>query len=96
MSKKLIVHNPQGYPPTITGKQLAPRPESLDGKVLFLVDCLFDNSDNFMAQLQEWFSANLPRVTTKTIKPYGSWVEDPEMQARIVAEGDAAILGIGL
>ena len=96
MANKLTVHNPQGYPPIVTGKQLAARLESLDGKVLFLVDCLFDNSDNFMEQLRQWFAANLPGVTIRNIKPYGSWVEDPEMQAKIMAEGDAAILGVGL
>jgi hypothetical protein len=30
------------------------------------------------------------------IKPRESWVEDPEMCERIAADGDAAILGVGL
>ena len=48
MSQLLTVHDPRGYAPKVTGKRLAARPESLDGKTLYLVDCLFDNSEAFM------------------------------------------------
>jgi hypothetical protein len=30
----LTVHDPRGYPPKVTGKRLAPRLQSLDGKVV--------------------------------------------------------------
>ncbi len=96
MADKLTVHDPRGYPPSVTGKQLAPRLQSLDGKILFLVDCLFDNSDVFMDQLQRWFAEHLPTVRIKSIKPRESWVDDPEMRDAVVREGDAAILGVGL
>ena len=92
----LTVHDPRGYPPKVTGKRLAPRLESLDGKVVYLVDCLFDNSEAFMNQLQDWFGQNLPNVRIRTIKPRESWVDDAEMRTKIAAEGDAAILGVGL
>jgi hypothetical protein len=96
MSNRLTVHDPCGYPPKVTGKRLAPRLQTLDGKVLFLVDCLFDNSDVFMDQLQRWFAAHLPTVRIKNIRPRESWTDDPEMRAAVVKEGDAAILGVGL
>lgn len=96
MTTLIQVHDPRGYPPKISGKRLAPRLEALDGKVLYLVDCLFDNSEVFMNQLREWFAQHLPRVSVRTIKPRESWVDDPAMRAAIVAEGDAAILGVGL
>lgn len=96
MSDKLTVHDPRGFPPTVTGKQLAPRLQSLEGKVVFLVDCLFDNSDVFMEQLQRWFAEHLPTVRIRNIKPRESWVDDPEMRHAVVSEGDAAILGVGL
>ena len=92
----LTVHDPRGYPPKVTGKRLAPRPQSLDGKLVYLVDCLFDNSEVFMDQLRDWFTAHLPSVKTRIIKPYQSWVDDPEMRKKIEADGDAAILGVGL
>jgi hypothetical protein len=90
------VHDPCGYPPKVTGKQLAARQPDLDGKLVFLVDCLFDNSDVFMDQLAQWFAQHLPTVRIRNIKPQESWVDDPEMRKAVVKEGDAAILGVGL
>lgn len=96
MSSKLTVHDPRGFPPKVAGKRLAPRLESLDGKVVYLVDCLFDNSDVFMAELTKWFGEKLPAVDIRSIKPKESWVDDPEMRAVIEKDGNAAILGVGL
>ncbi len=96
MDRLLTVHDPRGYPPKVTGKRLATRHASLDGKIVYLVDCLFDNSEVVMEQMQKWFAAHLPAVVTRIIKPRESWEDDPDMRARIVADGDAAILGVGL
>jgi len=96
MDGRLTVHDPRGYPPKVTGKRLAERLESLEGKRIYLVDCLFDNSAAFMEQLRRWFAEHLPAVEIRTITPRESWVDDPEMRARVVADGDAAILGVGL
>ena len=38
----------------------------------------------------------LPAVNAKIIKPRQSWVDAPDMRARVEADGDAAILGVGL
>jgi hypothetical protein len=95
MSQMITVHDPRGFAPKVTGKRLAPRLQSLDGRKVYLVDCLFDNSANFMAQLDGWFTANMPAVKTTHIVPRESWVDDPDMRARVVADGDAAILGVG-
>ena len=93
---KIAVHDPRGYQPKVTGKRLAPRLESLDGKVIFLVDCQFDNSDVFMQQMREWFAEHLPRVQTRIIETRESWVDDADMRATVAREGDGAILGVGL
>ena len=96
MPETLTVHDPRGYPPEVTGKPLAPRLQSLDGKVVYLVDCLFDNSDAFVDQLQGWLGEHLPAVDTRVIRPRESWVDDPEMRATIESDGDAAVLAVGL
>ena len=49
-----------------------------------------------MDQLQRWFAERLPSVKTDIIKPRESWVDDPDMRKRVEADGDAAILGVGL
>ena len=96
MASGIVVHDPRGYPPKVTGKRLAQRPPSLDGKRVYLVDCLFDNSETFMEELRQWFAQHLPAVETRMIKPRESWVDDAEMRAKVAAEGNAAILGVGL
>ena len=96
MAERLTVPDPTGYPPKVVGKRLASRPQSLDGKTLYLVGCLFDNSEAFMDQLRRWFAEHLPTVNTRMIKPRESWVDDPDMRAKVAADGDAAILGVGL
>jgi hypothetical protein len=96
MADKRTVHDPRGYPPQVTGKPLAHRVQSLDGRTLYLVDCLFDNSEAFMDQLKAWFAEHLPAIEIRIIRPKESWVDDPDMRSRIGADGDAAILGVGL
>jgi hypothetical protein len=92
----LTVHDPRGFPPRVTAKRLAPRLEALDGKLIHLVDCLFDNSEVFMQQLQGWFAEHMPTVRTEIVKPRESWVDDPAMRARVVKEADAAVFAVGL
>jgi len=96
MTELLTVHDPRGHPPKVVGKRLAERPETLDGKLVYLVDCLFDNSENFMRELEDWFGKNLPSVRTRLIQPRQSWVDDAEMRAKVAREGNGAILGVGL
>ena len=65
----LRVHDPRGYPPKVAGKRLAPRLESFDDKVIYLVDCLFDNSDVFIEQLRLWFAEHLPKADVRPVRP---------------------------
>lgn len=96
MGGKITVHDPRGYPPRVTGKRLANRLESLDGKIVYLIDCLFENSDNFMEQLRQWFAERLPSVNTHIIRPRVAMMDDPDMRSTIAAQGNAAIIGVGL
>ena len=95
-SDKVVVHNPMGYPPKVTGKALAPRLDTLDGKTVYLVDCRFDDSDIFLQQMQAWFADNMPSVNT-VFKPISSVYtrDDPATWEEIQAKGDAAIIGVG-
>jgi hypothetical protein len=96
VAERITVHDPRGYPPKVVGKRLAPRLSELDGKTLYLVDCLFDNSDVFMEQLRQWFAERLGSVNVRTIRPKETWSDDEQMRTAIRADGDAAILGVGL
>lgn len=96
MTERHVVHDPRGYPPKVVGKRLAPRLSELEGKTVYLVDCLFDNSDVFMDQLRQWFGERLPSVDVRTIRPKETWSDDEQMRAAIRADGHAAVLGVGL
>ncbi len=90
------VLNPVGFPPTVTAKGIAPHLDGLDGRHVFLVDVGFENSDAFMRQLQGWLADHEPGVRTTIVRWRNQHVPDPELCERIRAEGDAAILGVGL
>jgi hypothetical protein len=93
---KITVLNPMGYPPEITRKSAAPRPESLEGKTIYLVDCRFDDSIELLKQVQAWFAEHMAGVSTKIVSLsayYGH--DDPTTWEEIKKNGDAAILGVG-
>ncbi len=96
MAEKITVHNPMGYPPKVTHKELAPRIDSLDGKTVYLVDCRFDDSDIFLGQVQGWFRDNMPSVETRLVQLSSVYLrDDPTTWETIRANGHAAILGVG-
>jgi len=95
-SDKITVLNPVGYPPKINKKAQAPRPESLDGKTIYLVDCRFDDSVELLKQVQSWFGEHMPAVKTKMISLSNTYQhDDPKTWEEIKANGDAAIVGVG-
>jgi hypothetical protein len=93
---RLTVLNPVGFPPPVKEKALAPRLESLDGKTVYLVDSRFDDSGELLRQVESWFAAHLPSVTTRLVAMASYYAkDDPELWAEIREKGDAAILGVG-
>ena len=61
---KVRVLNPEGYPPKVSARGMAPGLERLEGKRVFLVDVGFANSDNFMRELHGWFEDHRPEIRT--------------------------------
>ena len=75
---------------------MAPRARPLDGKTVYLVETGFGGSFEFMQELQDWFSRNMPSVKTRIRHKRGTmFTDDPELWAEIKSGGDAAILGVG-
>jgi hypothetical protein len=72
----LTVLSPLGTPPKINRKQAATRPESLDGKTVYLVDCRFDDSIELLKQVAAWFAANMPSVKTKIVSLSATYQKD--------------------
>jgi hypothetical protein len=96
VSRKIKVYNPQGYPPKITGRGMAPRPPSLAGRTVYLVDLRFDDSDRFLLQMQAWFREHMPEVNTVFVQKDNTYhKDDPRLWNEIKEKGAAAILGVG-
>jgi hypothetical protein len=94
--EKITVLSPVGFPPKVNKKASAPRPESLDGKTVYLVDCRFDDSIELLKQVQSWFAEHMPAVKTRIVSLSTTYQhDDPKTWEEIKANGDAAILGVG-
>lgn len=93
---KITALNPMGYPPAIRPLRMAPRPDSLAGKTVYLVDCRFDDGDILMQQMEAWFAEHLPGVKTALRRKSGVYTErDPELYEEIRERGDAAVVAVG-
>jgi len=97
LSKGKRKEGDRGYPEK-EGKQstLAPRLDSLDGKTVYLVDETFGGGHEFLKEMQNWFSRNMPSVKTVLRRKKGNmFVDDPELWSEIKQKGDAMVLGVG-
>jgi len=75
---------------------MAPRPDTLDEKVVYLVETGFVGAREFMEQVAEWFSREMPAVKIESRSTQGSiFMDDPALWAEIGEKGDAAIVGVG-
>jgi hypothetical protein len=88
-----------GFSPGVeqAAPSMARRLDSLEKKTVYLVDTGFGGSYRFMQQLQKWFSAHMPSVTTiRKRKTGGAFMDDTtDLWEEIKARGDAVILGVG-
>ncbi|MGH9043557.1 MAG: UGSC family (seleno)protein [Acidimicrobiales bacterium] len=96
MARKITVLSPEGIAPSTDAKELAPRLETLEDKVVFLVDVGYENSDVFIDQLSNWFSHMHPHVRVIREHLENPFEPRPDVYEKIGATGDAAIFGVGL
>ena len=81
---------------SMEGLYMASRLDSLEGKVVYLVDTGFHGSRDFMEEAEGWFSRNMPEVKTEVRSTQGDiFTDDPALWAEIKEKGDAAIIGVG-
>jgi hypothetical protein len=92
----ITVMNPTGNAPPIERRAMAPRPQSLDGKTIYLVDVTFNGGDKFLQQMQEWMAANMPKVKTVFRVKKGAYAaDDPDLWKEIKSVDGLMIMAIG-
>lgn len=80
----------------VSSWDMAPRPDSLDGKTVYLVNQGFGGSELFMEQFQSWFTDNMPTVNTVLRRKTGFIFRDDtkDLWKEIKEKGDAVIFGV--
>ncbi|HSW39015.1 MAG TPA: hypothetical protein VLL97_05940 [Acidobacteriota bacterium] len=75
---------------------MAPRPDSLNGKTIYLVNQGFGGSDLFMEQFRAWFAEHMPTVKTIVKRKTGFIFRDDtsDLWKEIKEKGDAVIFGV--
>ena len=93
---RYTVLNPTGNPPPIERKAMAPRPASLSGKTVYLVDETFDGGDKFLQQMQAWMGIHMPDVKTVFRAKKGAYAaDDPDLWKGIKSVDGLMIMAIG-
>ncbi len=91
-TSELSVLNPMGFAPAIQQLGMAPRPASLDGKTVYLVDVHFVDGDKLLQQMQAWFAEHFPKVKTVLASKAGVYTEDDPKLFNEIRERDAAVV----
>ncbi|HHX73710.1 MAG TPA: hypothetical protein GX699_02250 [Firmicutes bacterium] len=77
--------------------RMAERLDTLEGKLIYLVNTGFFGSKEFLEELDAWFKANIPSLTTVyKEKKNDMYSDDPELWEEIKANNaDGVVIGVG-
>ncbi|MGD0659462.1 MAG: hypothetical protein ABSD38_15475 [Syntrophorhabdales bacterium] len=93
---KVTVVSPRGQLPPRQFVPMAPRLDSLDGKVIYIVDIRWSYTGQFTEELAKVLSERYPGTTfvrRDKAGPYGE--SDPQLWEEIKKKGDGTILATG-
>jgi hypothetical protein len=89
--------DPRGQPTNVVQPvPLAPRPDTLEGKTVHLIDVGFGGGWEFLEEAVAWFARNMPSV--KTVLKHKSgimFVDEPQMWEDARQNAHAVIFGVG-
>ncbi len=93
---KITAMNPRGILPLIRRIPMAPRPATLDGKVIYLVDSRYPRTREFVEELHKVLQEQYPKTTWVLRDKFGGYVDDdPKLWAEIKEKGHGMIMALG-
>lgn len=93
---KITVMNPRGIMPEIRKIPMAPRPASLDGKTIYIVDTKYPNTKPFVNELFSALKEKYPKTTWVLREKFAGYMDDdPKLWAEIKEKGAGAIVLLG-
>ncbi len=93
---KIVVMNPRGIMPEIRKIPMAPRPASLDGKKIYIVDTKYPNTKPFVNELYSALKSKYPKTEWILREKYAGYMDDdPKLWAEIKEKGSGAIVLLG-
>jgi hypothetical protein len=93
---KIVVFNPRGIQPEIRKIPMAPRPATLDGKIVYIVDTKYPNTKPFVNELFAALKAKYPKTTWVLRDKYAGYMDDdPNLWKEIKEKGACAIVVLG-
>ena len=94
--EKIVVFNPRGIQPDIRKIPMAPRPATLDGKTVYIVDIKYANTKPFVNELVAGLKAKYPNTTWVLREKLGMYMDDdPNLWKEIKEKAAGAIVLIG-
>ena len=96
VQEKIVVMNPRGIQPEIRKLPMAPRPATLDGKTVYIVNVKYPNTKPFVEALLAGLQAKYPKTTWVLRDKYAGYMDDdPNLWKEIKEKQGAAIVLLG-
>jgi hypothetical protein len=93
---RITVLNPRGILPPIRRIPMAPRPATLDGKTIYVVDTRYPRTREFVEELVKILNERYPKTNWVLRDKFGGYIDDdPKLWAEIKEKGNGMIMTIG-
>ena len=94
--EKIVVMNPRGIMPEIRKIPMAPRPATLEGRTVYIVDTKYPNTKPFVQSLFDALKAKYPKTTWILRDKFAGYMDDdPKLWAEIKEKKACAIVLLG-
>ena len=94
--EKIVVMNPRGIKPEIRKIPMATRPDTLDGRIVYIVDTKYPNTKPFVNELYAALQDKYPKTEWILREKFGGYMDDdPDLWKEIKGKDACAIVLVG-